>query len=106
MNLIYYISSNLLTIGNKPIEGLYVELNLRKLIFDKLSESLDLFSADYEKVIFLGDFNVGVNDNHIKFFCENYTGVFRSIWTAVYRFWAHLIWTSKLGKPGKKALAL
>ena len=29
-------------------------------------------------------------------------GYFRSIWTAVYRFWAHLIWKPKLGKPGEK----
>ena len=38
----------------------------------KLSESLDSFSADYEKVIILTDFNVEVNDNHMKSFCENY----------------------------------
>lgn len=28
-------------------------------------------------------------------------GYFRSIWTTVYQFWAHLIWAPKLGKPGK-----
>ena len=39
---------------------------------DKLSESWDLFSADYEKVIILGDFNVEVKDNHVISFCENY----------------------------------
>ena len=27
---------------------------------------------------------------------------FRSVWTAVHRFWAHLIWTPKLGKSEKK----
>ena len=27
---------------------------------------------------------------------------FRSVWTTVYQFWAHLIWTPKLGEPGKK----
>ena len=70
------IPSNLLTIENKPIEGLQVELNLRNgkwLIncshnphkntisthIDKLSKSLDLCSADYEKMILLGDFNMG-----------------------------------------------
>ena len=37
-----------------------------------LSKSSDLFSADYEKMILLGDFNVEVNDNQIKSFCENY----------------------------------
>ena len=29
-------------------------------------------------------------------------GYFRSIWTAVYQFWAHVIWEPKLGKPGEK----
>ena len=29
-------------------------------------------------------------------------GYFRSVWTAVYRFWAYLIWARKLGKPGKE----
>ena len=27
---------------------------------------------------------------------------FRSIWTAVYQFWAHLIKVTKSGKPGEK----
>ena len=27
---------------------------------------------------------------------------FRSIWAAVYQFWAHLIWAPKLGRPEKK----
>ena len=27
---------------------------------------------------------------------------FRSVWTVVYRFWAHLIGAPKLGKPGEK----
>ena len=29
-------------------------------------------------------------------------GYFRSVWTAVYRFWAYLDVAPKLGKPGKK----
>ena len=29
-------------------------------------------------------------------------GYFRPVWTAVYQFWAHLIWAPKLDKPGKK----
>ena len=29
-------------------------------------------------------------------------GYFRSIWIVVYRFWAHLIWMQKSGKPMKK----
>ena len=29
-------------------------------------------------------------------------GYFGATWTAVYRFWAHLTLTPKLGKPGEK----
>ena len=82
------IPSNLLATENKPIEGLYVELSLwndkwltncfynphtntTSTHIDKLSESLDLFSADYEKMILLGDFNVEGNNNYMKSFCEN-----------------------------------
>ena len=39
---------------------------------NKLSESLDLFSANYEKMILLGNFNVEVKDNHMKSFCKYY----------------------------------
>ena len=63
------IPSNILAIENKPTEGLYVGLSTHT---DNLSESLDLFPANYEKMILLGDFNVEVNDNHMKSFCENY----------------------------------
>ena len=35
----------------------------------------------------------------------NCKGYFGSVWTAVYRFWAHLILAPKLGKPGKKKFA-
>ena len=83
------ILSNLLAIVYRPVEGRYVELNLRNdkwLIncsynphrntistsIDKLNKRSNLFSADYEKMILLGDFNVEVNDNHMKSFCENY----------------------------------
>ena len=82
------IPSNLL-IDKKPIESFYVELNLSnsKCIvncsynphknsignhFDRTSEFLDLLSSDYEKMIFLGDFNVTHDENHMKSFCENY----------------------------------
>ena len=39
---------------------------------NRLSESLATFSSDYEKFIILGDFNVEINENHTKSFCENY----------------------------------
>ena len=83
------IPSNLLTIEEKPIEIFYVELNLRNSKWlvncsynphknsignhlNRISESLDLLSSDYEKMIFLGDFNVTDDEHHMKSFCENY----------------------------------
>ena len=83
------IPSNLLTIEEKPIESFYIELNLRNSKWlvncsynphknsignhlDRISESLDLLSSDYEKMIFLGDFNVTDDEHHMKSFCENY----------------------------------
>ena len=83
------IPSNLLTIKEKPIESFYVELNLRNSKWlvkcsynlhknsignhlDRISESLDWLSSDYEKMIFLGDFNVTDDEHHMKSFCENY----------------------------------
>ena len=84
-----YIPSNLLTIEEKPIESFYVELNLRNSKWlvncsynphknsignhlDRISESLDLLSSDYEKMIFLGDFNVTDDEHYMKSFCKNY----------------------------------
>ena len=83
------IPSNLLTTEDKPTEGFYVELNLRNskwLIncsynphknnigthLDKIGLSLDVFSSKYERFLLLGDFNVGVEETHMKSFCENY----------------------------------
>ena len=64
-----------LTIEEKPVESFYVELCLRnskRLVncpynphknrignhLDRISESLDLLSSDYEKMIYLGDCDV------------------------------------------------
>ena len=83
------ISSNLLVIKKKPIESFFIEINLHSskwLIYcsynlhknniathlDRLRESLDTFSSDYEKFIILEDFNVEINENYMKSFCENY----------------------------------
>ena len=83
------IPSNLLTIEDKPIESFYVELNLRNskwLIncsynshknnigthLDRTSQSLDVFSSKYERFLLVGDFNVAVEETHMKSFCENY----------------------------------
>ena len=38
----------------------------------ELSKSLDLFTTKYEHLLFLGDFNVGMEDSSIKMFCSNY----------------------------------
>ena len=37
----------------------------------ELSESLDLFTTKYERFLFLGDFNEGIEDSAIKIFCSN-----------------------------------
>ena len=77
------IQSSLLAIENNAVEGLRIELNLgndkwlincfykshkstTSIHINKLSESLDLFSADFEKEIMIGDFNVEVNYNYMK----------------------------------------
>ena len=83
------IPSNLLTIEEKPIESFYIELNLRNgkcLVncsynphknsirnqLDRISKSLHLLSSDYEKMMFLRDFDVTDDEHHVKSFCENY----------------------------------
>ena len=69
------IPSNLLIIDEKPIESFHVALNLHNSKWlvncsynphknsidnhlDRINESLDLLSSDYEKMIFLEDFNI------------------------------------------------
>ena len=70
-------------------ESFYVELNLRNekwLIncshnpnktmicnhLDALSTYLDLHATTYEKILILGDFNLGIEEQHMKAFCDNY----------------------------------
>ena len=72
-----------------PIEGFYVEINLRKqkwLIccsynpnkhniskhIEALSKSIDLFSSNYENVLLMGDFNAGLDNAVLKDFCNLY----------------------------------
>ena len=84
------IPSNLVEAEAKPIEGFYIELNLRN---DKwllncsynlhknntgnhlkaLSDFLDSHSSTYEKVLILGDFNVEAADQKMKTFCDIYS---------------------------------
>ena len=81
--------SNLLATEEEPIKSFYIELNLRNskclmncfynlqkniigTHLDRLSESLDRFSLDYEKIIMFGDFDIEITENHMKSFRENY----------------------------------
>ena len=83
------IPSNLLATDEKNhIESFYVELNLRNEKWllncsynpnktmicnqDALSTYLDLHSTTYEKMLILGDVNVGIEEQHMKAFCDNY----------------------------------
>ena len=70
-------------ITKKPIESFLIEINLRSSKWlincsynphkNNIATHLDrLFSSDYEKFIILEDFNVEINENHMKSFCENY----------------------------------
>ena len=71
------------------IHSFYVELNLpnekwlincsynpnKTMIcnyLDVLSTYLDLDSTTYKKNVILGDFNVGIEEQHMKAFCDNY----------------------------------
>ena len=84
------IPSNLLKVEFLPIEGFYVELKLRRenwLIncsynpnrnaignhLEALNDFLDFHSSSYNNIIILGDFNVGVEEPHMKTFCKNYS---------------------------------
>ena len=39
---------------------------------DALSTYLDLHSTAYQKMLILGDFNVGIEEQYMKAFCDNY----------------------------------
>ena len=39
---------------------------------DALSTYLDLHSTTYEKILILSDFNVGIEEQHMKAFCDDY----------------------------------
>ena len=81
------ISSNVLGTDKEPIESPYVELNLQnenylvkcsynlhntmiKNHLATLSNFLDLHSSKYKKMLILEDFNVGIDEQHMKSFCE------------------------------------
>ena len=76
------IPSNLLAFEDKPMESLFIELNLQntKILMNcscnphltALRNSLDLYSSKYEKILILGDFNVEIEEANMKSFCENF----------------------------------
>ena len=83
------IPSYLVATEKEPVESFYVEINLRnkkyliscsynpqKIMVSNhlatLEKFLDLHSLKYEKVLILGDFNVGVNEQYMQSFCETY----------------------------------
>ena len=84
------IPSKLISKETLDIEGIFIELNFRKkkwlqswsynpnknTITDHLEilrRNLDLFSAHYENLIIIGDFNTDINQSFMKSFCESYT---------------------------------
>ena len=75
------IPSNLIAFEDKPIENLFIELNLQntKILIScsynphkSERNSSDLYSSKYEKILILGDFNVEIEEVNMKSFCENY----------------------------------
>ena len=40
--------------------------------FLELSESTDLYLTKYDQLLFLGDFNAGVEDSSVKIFCSSF----------------------------------
>ena len=75
---------------NKNIEGFFVEINLRnkeKWLLScsykptkmqisnhlaELSKNTDLYLTKYDQLLFLGDFNAGVEDSSVKNVCSRY----------------------------------
>ena len=84
------IPSNLVKAETKPIEGFYIELNLRndkwlpncsyspqknniRKNLKALSDFLDSRSSTYKKVLNFGDFNVEADEQNMKIFCDSYS---------------------------------
>ena len=82
-------TAKFLSFEDKPIEALFIELNFREKKWllscsynpnksnisnhlQRLRNSLDLYSAKYENIILIGDFNVSPEESHMETFCETY----------------------------------
>ena len=78
-----------MTVENHPMEGFYVEINLRKTKWllccsfnpsrckidfhlENLNRRLALHSSNYEHFIIIGDFNVEANDSAISVLSDTY----------------------------------
>ena len=76
-------------IDNQPIEGFYIEINLRKKKWllcgsynpnrdnignhlDSLSRNLALYSSTYENYIIIGDFNIEADSKEMSSFCDTF----------------------------------
>ena len=83
------IPSNLIALEEKPIESLFIEINLRstKMLINcsynphkskikkhltALRHSLDLHFSKYDQILILDDFNVGIEEAYMQSFCESY----------------------------------
>ena len=83
------IPFKLLSLENKPMEGFYVEINLRRTKWllccsynpsrsnidfhlEHLNRNLALYSSRYENFMVIGDFNVEANNSAMSIFCDTY----------------------------------
>ena len=84
------IPSSLVSTESSQVEGFFVEIDLRNkkkwlLCYSynptkdlirqhlyALSKSIDVFTSKYDNLLFLGDFNAGVEDTSVKNFCRSY----------------------------------
>ena len=83
------IPCKLLSLENKPMEGFYVEINLRKtkclfccpynpsrsnidFHLEHLNRNLALHSTCYENFMIIGDFNVEANNSAMSVFSDTY----------------------------------
>ena len=82
------IPSKLLSIENQPIEGFYIEINLRKKKWllcgshnshrnignhlDSLSKNVALYSSAFDNYIAISNFNIEADSKEITSFCDTF----------------------------------
>ena len=89
MNVREDIPSKLLSIENQPIEGFYVDINLRKKKWllcgtynphrnnignhlDFYSKYLALYSSAYDNYVVIGDLNIEADSKEMSSFCDTF----------------------------------